>query len=199
MRCSIIRFPRAALEQDNTAMTTTTLSTVHANEVIVVEGALDPQGRANVTLGLVNQDRSDTFPGRTLSPDQADELAASLVLSAAAARASAGLAPAPRTEAPLEDTLMASRATVPLSEPDAAAGAAHQQSAGEQAPTTDERGELQELPIANYDALKASTIIKQLPGLPAAQLSAVLTYERLHRNRKKVRARIIELQADAAT
>ena len=67
-------------------MTPTTLSTVHANEVIVVEVALDPQGRANVTLGLVNQDRSDTFPGRTLSPDQADELAASLVLSAAAAR-----------------------------------------------------------------------------------------------------------------
>ena len=52
-------------------MTPTTLSTVHANEVIVVEVALDPQGRANVTLGLVNQDRSDTFPGRTLSPDQA--------------------------------------------------------------------------------------------------------------------------------
>ena len=73
-------------------MTPTTLSTVHANEVIVVEVALDPQGRANVTLGLVNQDRSDTFPGRTLSPDQADELAASLVLSAAAARASAGRA-----------------------------------------------------------------------------------------------------------
>ena len=106
-------------------MTTTTLSTVHANEVIVVEGALDPQGRANVTLGLVNQDRSDTFPGRTLSPDQADELAASLVLSAAAARASAGLAPAPPTEAPHEDTLMAIRAAVPLSEPHAAAGAAH--------------------------------------------------------------------------
>ena len=47
-------------------MTTTTLSTAHANEVIVVEVALDPQGRANVTLGLVGQDRSDTFPGRTL-------------------------------------------------------------------------------------------------------------------------------------
>ena len=55
------------------------------------------------------------------------------------------------------------------------------------------------MPIANYDALKASAIIKQLPGLTAAQLSAVLTYERLHRNRKKVRARIIELQADAPT
>lgn len=180
-------------------MTTTTLSTVHVNEVIVVEGALDPQGRANVTLGLVNQDRSDAFPGRTLSPDQADELAASLVLSAAAARASAGLAPAPRTEAPHEDKLMAIRAAVPLSEPHAAARAAHQQSAGEDAPPTDERGELQELPIANYDALKASAINRQLPGLTAAQLSAVLTYERLHRNRKKVRARIIELQADAPT
>jgi hypothetical protein len=179
-------------------MTTTTLSTVHANEVIVVEDALDPQGRANVTLGLVNHDRSDPFPGRTLSPDHADELAAALVWSAAAARASAGLAPAPRTEAPLEDALIAIRAAVPLSEPDAAAGAAPQQSAAEQAPPTDERGELQGLPIANYDALKASAIIERLPGLTAAQLSAVLTYERLHRNRKKVRARIVELQADAA-
>jgi hypothetical protein len=180
-------------------MTTTTLSTLHANEVIVVDGALDPLGRAKVTLGLVNQDRSDTFPGRTLSPDQADELAASLVLSAAAARASAVLAPAPRSEAPLEDTLMAIRAAVPLSEPDTAADAAHQQSAGEQAPPADERRELQELPIANYDALKASAIIKQLPGLTEAQFSAVLTYERLHRNRKKVRARIIELQVLAPT
>ena len=93
---------------------------------------------------------------------------------------------------------MAIRAAVPLSEPDAPAGAAHQQSAEAQAPPTDERGELQELPIANYDELKASAIITQLPGLTAAQLSALLTYERLHRNRKKVRARIIELQADAA-
>jgi uncharacterized protein (DUF433 family) len=49
------------------------------------------------------------------------------------------------------------------------------------------------LPIANYEALKASAIIKQLPGLTAAQLSAVLAYERRHRNRKKVRARITEL------
>ena len=95
---------------------------------------------------------------------------------------------------------MAIRAAVPLSEPHAAAGAAHQQSAGEDAPPTDERGELPELPIANYDALKASAIVKQLPRATAAQLSAVTrTYERLHRNRKKVRARIIELQADAPT
>ena len=95
-------------------MTPTTLSTVHANEVIVVEGALDPQGRANVTLGLVNQDRSDTFPGRTLSPDQADELAASLVLSAAA-RARAPVSRGAAYQAPHEDTLMAIRAAVPLS------------------------------------------------------------------------------------
>jgi hypothetical protein len=178
-------------------MTTTTLSTQHANEVIVVDALLDPQGRATVTLGLVNQDRSDTFPGRTLSPDQADELAASLVWSAAAARASAGLAPAPRTEAPLEHTLMAIRAAVPLTEPNAATETSHQQSVAEQRPPTDERGETQELPITDYDALKASKIIKQLPGLTAAELSTVLAYERLHRNRKKVRARIIELQADA--
>ena len=180
-------------------MTTTTLSTLHPNEMIVVDGALDPHGRANVTLGLVNQDRSDTFPGRTLSPDQAEELAASLVWSAAAARASAGLAPAPRTEAPLEGTLTAIRGAVPLAEPDAATGAAYQQSAGEQTPPTDERQELPELPIANYEALKASAIIEQLPGLTAAQLSAVLAYERRHRNRKKVRARITELHPEAPT
>jgi hypothetical protein len=174
-------------------MTTTTLSTLHANETIVVDEMLDPQGRANVTLGLVNQDRSDTFPGRTLSPDQADKLAAALVFSAAAARASAGLAPPPRPGTAPEDTLMAIRASVPLSEP-SPPGAGRQQSAGPQPLRTDERGELEELPIANYDALKASKILKHLPGLSAAQLSAVLTYERLHRNRKKVRARIIKLQ-----
>jgi hypothetical protein len=185
------------LAHDNREMTTTTLSTLHANEVIVVDEALDPQGRATVTLGLVNQDRSDTFPGRTLSPDQADKLAASLVVSAAAARANAGLAPAPRTEAPLADTLMAIRAAIPLSEPEVATGTEHRQSAVEQAPPADERKGPEELPIANYDALKASKIIMQLPGLTAAELSAVLAYERVHRNRKKVRARVIELQADA--
>jgi hypothetical protein len=49
-------------------MTTSTLSTLHANEMIVVDGALDPHGRANVTLGLLNQDRSDTFSTGT-APD----------------------------------------------------------------------------------------------------------------------------------
>jgi hypothetical protein len=92
---------------------------------------------------------------------------------------------------------MATRAAVPLSERNPATGTSHQQSAAEQRPPTDERGETRELPIANYDALKASKIIKQVPGLTAAELSTVLAYERLHRNRKKVRARIIELQADA--
>ena len=48
----------------------------------------------------------------------------------------------------------------------------------------------------SYDTVVIGTGIA---GLTAAQLSAVLTYERLHRNRKKVRARIIELQADAPT
>jgi hypothetical protein len=34
-------------------------------------------GGAVVVLGLINQDGSDTFPGRTLAPDQAEALAAS--------------------------------------------------------------------------------------------------------------------------
>jgi hypothetical protein len=70
----------------------TTICTDHANELILIDDVLDPGGSAVVALGLINQDGSDTFPGRTLTPDQAEELAASLVQSAAAARSRAGLA-----------------------------------------------------------------------------------------------------------
>jgi len=42
-------------------------------------------------LGPVNRDGSDTFPGRTLTPDQAEELAAWLALFAAIARARTAL------------------------------------------------------------------------------------------------------------
>ena len=70
---------------------TITISTDHANERILIDDVLDPGGRAVVALGLINQDGSDTFPGRTLTPDQAEELAASLVQAAAAARRRAGL------------------------------------------------------------------------------------------------------------
>ena len=47
---------------------TTTICTDHANELILIDAVLDPQGSAVVSLGLINQDGSDTFPGRTLTP-----------------------------------------------------------------------------------------------------------------------------------
>ncbi len=95
---------------------TTTIGTEHTNELILVEEVIDAGGGALVALGLVNQDGSDTFPGRTLTPDQAEELAASLALSAAVARASAGLAEAPSGgEQAHAETLIAIRAAVPLS------------------------------------------------------------------------------------
>lgn len=71
----------------------TTICTEHANELILVEDVLDPAGSAVVAFGLINQDGSDTFPGRTLTPEQTEELAASLALAAAAARAGADSAP----------------------------------------------------------------------------------------------------------
>ena len=97
----------------------TTITTEHANELILVDEALDPAGRATVSLGLSNRDGSDTFPGRTLTPDQAEELAASLALSAAAARARAGLAPTPRADEHTQhETLAAIQAAVPLTSSD---------------------------------------------------------------------------------
>jgi hypothetical protein len=109
--------------------------TDHANELIVVDEVLDPGGSAVVALGLTNQDGSDTFPGRTLTPDQAEELAASLAQAAAAARASAGLAPAPLVgEQPHGETLQAIRAAVPLTSTGPAPGAREQQQAEASAP-----------------------------------------------------------------
>ncbi len=94
---------------------TITISTDHANELILVDDVLDPGGSAVVALGLINQDGSDTFPGRTLTPDQAEELAASLAQAAAATRATAGLAATPLGgEQAHGDTLQAIRAAVPL-------------------------------------------------------------------------------------
>ena len=95
----------------------TTIGTDHPNELILVDEALDPAGSAVVALGLANQDGSDTFPGRTLTPDQAERLAASLALAAAAARASAGLAPAPVAgEQAHSELATAIRAAVPLTD-----------------------------------------------------------------------------------
>ncbi|MGO9754975.1 MAG: hypothetical protein ACLP22_26570 [Solirubrobacteraceae bacterium] len=94
---------------------TTTIYTDHANELILVDEVLDPRGSAVVALGLINEDGSDTFPGRTLTPDQAEELAASLAQAAAATRATAGLAATPLGGEPAhDDTLQAIRAAVPL-------------------------------------------------------------------------------------
>jgi hypothetical protein len=99
---------------------TTSICTKHANELIMVDDVLDPQGIAVVSLGLINQDGSNTFPGRTLTPDQAEGLAACLAQSAAAARATAGLAPAPLGgDQAREDTLKAIAVAVPLTGTDA--------------------------------------------------------------------------------
>src|SRR5450755_4191769 len=93
----------------------TTICTEHANELVLVDDALDAGGGVVVALGLINQDGSDTFPGRTLTPDQAEELAAGLAQSAAAARARAGLARTPLGgDRAHGDTLTAIRAAVPL-------------------------------------------------------------------------------------
>ena len=109
----------------------TTIRTDHANELILVDELLvDPAGSAVVVLGLVNQDGSDTFPGRTLTPDQAEQLAASLASSAAAARASAGLAPAPVAgEQAHRETLNAIRAAVPLTNTSPALADSHDEQA----------------------------------------------------------------------
>ncbi|MGO9975665.1 MAG: hypothetical protein ACLP01_23270 [Solirubrobacteraceae bacterium] len=93
----------------------TTIYTDHASELILIDDVLDPGGSAVVALGLINRDGSDTFPGRTLTPDQAEELAASLAQAAAAARARAGLAaPSVGGEQAYGEVLKAIRAAVPL-------------------------------------------------------------------------------------
>ncbi len=79
----------------------------------MIDDVLDPGGSAVVALGLSNQDDSDTFPGRTLTADQAEELAGSLVR--AAARARAGLAaPSVGGEQDYGEVPKAIRAPVPL-------------------------------------------------------------------------------------
>ncbi|MGO9903359.1 MAG: hypothetical protein ACLP0J_27570 [Solirubrobacteraceae bacterium] len=102
---------------------TITISTAHANEQILVDDVIDPRGSAIVALGLINQDGSDTFPGRTLTPDQAEELAASLAQAAAVARATAGLAATPLGgEQAQGNTLQAIKTAVPLTGTDTARG-----------------------------------------------------------------------------
>ncbi|MGO9903590.1 MAG: hypothetical protein ACLP0J_28865 [Solirubrobacteraceae bacterium] len=116
----------------------TTIYTDHANELILVDDVLDPRGDAAVALGLLNQDGSDTFPGRTLTPDQAEELAANLARAAAAARATAGLAPAPLGgEQAHDDTLKAVRAAVALTSAAAVLADDHDAQAGATVPIPD--------------------------------------------------------------
>jgi hypothetical protein len=162
-----------------------TIGTEHVNELVVVDEALDPRGGAVVALGLINQDGSDTFPGRTLTPDQAEELAASLALFAAAARARAGLAPPAVTgEQSHTATLHAIKTAVPLvSAPSA-----------DEAQRPEPVHELGDMPIADYDRLSAAAITKRLSGLSTAQLATVLAYEQTHRNRKTVCDRVTALQ-----
>ena len=203
---------------------TTTIGTDHAKELIVVDEVPDARGSAVVALGLVNEDGSDTFPGRTLTPDQADELAASLALYAAAARARAGLAPPPATGAEgRAEALSAIRAAVALTGAASARAVSAEQPppavelASRETPITSERedaapeepdvaGEappsdrvrvVPQVPIAGYDGLSAAVIVKRLSGLSAGQLSIVLAYEQSHRNRKTILARIGALQAGA--
>jgi len=211
------RLRRAAKSAQYAAMTIT-IRTEHANELILVEEVLDSGGSAIVALGLINQDGSDTFPGRTLSPDQAEELAASLALSAAIARAHAGLAPAPSGgETAHAETLSSIRSAVPLTGArsvvtDDAEGESEQSSsraaeadtstapapAGPDAVSPPETAEPEEFPIDDYDALSAAVITKQLPGLSAPQLAQVFAHEQSHRNRKTICERIVALQAAAA-
>jgi hypothetical protein len=161
---------------------------------------LDPAGTAVVALGLVNQDGSDTFPGRTLTPEQAEGLAASLALAAATARAGAGSAPPFAAEQAYLQTLEAIRVAVPLTgtspAPEAVDEHADAIASRSAAPARSGRARgLQELPIADYDKLGASVIVKQLAGLSAVQLTAVLAYEQSHRNRKTICNRIAALQS----
>jgi hypothetical protein len=192
---------------------TTTIFTDHANELILVDDVLDPRGIAVVALGLTNQDGSDTFPGRTLTPDQAEELAASLAQAAAAARATAGLAPTPLGgEQAHAATLKAIRAAVPLASTGTVLGDGQDEQAeatasppaapkavASEAQPPDRARELGELPIADYDQLSAQVITKRLSGLSGAQLSKLLAYEQSHRNRKTICERIAALQSSART
>lgn len=53
------------------------------------------------------------------------------------------------------------------------------------------------LAIPGYDTLAASQVVQRLPGLSAAELEAVRSYEEATRRRKTVLTRIEQLQAEA--
>ncbi len=55
----------------------------------------------------------------------------------------------------------------------------------------------EDLPIADYDSLKAGEIVERLPRLSQVELAEVDAYERRHGNRKTILAKIDSLQGDA--
>ncbi len=54
-----------------------------------------------------------------------------------------------------------------------------------------------DLPIADYDSLKAGEIVEELPRLSQVELAQVDAYERRHGNRKTILSKISSLQGDA--
>jgi ferritin-like metal-binding protein YciE len=57
-----------------------------------------------------------------------------------------------------------------------------------------DRGDSGELPIAGYDTLSAGQVIKRLPRLSGPELRRVADYERAHRARSTVLARVEQLE-----
>jgi len=55
----------------------------------------------------------------------------------------------------------------------------------------------EDLPIADYDSLKAGEIVERLPRLSQVELAEVDAYERRHGNRKTILSKIDSLQGDA--
>jgi hypothetical protein len=53
-----------------------------------------------------------------------------------------------------------------------------------------------DLPIARYDSLTATDVVRRLPKLSETQLAKIDAYERKHRNRKTVRGKIASLRGE---
>jgi hypothetical protein len=56
-------------------------------------------------------------------------------------------------------------------------------------------GESADLPIPGYDTLSASQVVQRLPGLSAAELDAIRSYETAKRARKIVLLKVAQLRA----
>jgi hypothetical protein len=86
-----------------------------------------------------------------------------------------GVSTAPPVPAPVVDEAASSRSVAPP------------------APTSGPGSE--GLAIPGYDSLSASQVLRRLDGLDPAELEAVRAYESVHRGRKTILTRIIQLQA----